>query len=315
MKLSIVIPCYNSEKFLNQTINGVIKEMENTRQGEYEIILINDCSPDNTFGVIRKLSEENSHIIGIDLARNFGQHSALMAGFQYVSGDVIVCMDDDGQTPPGEIHKLVGAISADTDVVYAKYRVKKHSWYRNIGSKLNSKMTEVMLGKPHDLYLSSFFAAKRYIIDEIKKYEHSFPYVIGLVLRTTKNIKNVDVEHKNREIGESGYSLSKLFGLWLNGFTAFSIMPLRIADVVGGICAVAGFIYLVFVIVRRLVLGDRGYAGWSSLISINLIVGGIMLCALGIIGEYIGRMYLCMNRTPQYVIKETVGNSDSLNKF
>ncbi len=306
MKISIVIPCYASAKFLRKTVGEIREKMESMAQYQYEVILVNDCSPDSTFEVIRSLAEEDGHITGINLAKNFGQHAALMAGFQYVTGDIVVCMDDDGQTPAEELHKLLDAISDDCDVVYARYKTKKHAWYRNLGSKINSLMTEWMLGKPRDLYISSYFAAKRYIVDEMKKYSHAFPYVIGLVLRTTKNIRNVDVNHRDREIGESGYSLKKLFALWLNGFTAFSIMPLRLADLMGAICAGGGFLFMVYVVIRRILYGDSGVMGWSSLISVVLFIGGIMMCILGIIGEYIGRIYLCINHAPQYVIKETV---------
>ncbi len=306
MKISIVIPCYASSMFLENTVDDIKNEIEKLNQYEFEVVLVNDCSPDDTFKVIEKIVEENDNFVGLNLAKNFGQHAALMAGFQYVTGDIIICMDDDGQTPASELHKLIEGISDECDVVYAKYRTKKHSWYRNVGSKINSIMTEWMLGKPRDLYISSFFAAKRYVIDEVKKYEHSYPYVIGLILRTTKNIKNVDVIHKDRVVGESGYSLKKLFSLWMNGFTAFSIKPLRIADFVGVICAIAGFAFLVYVVIKRIVGGDAGVIGWSSLISVMLFIGGILMCILGIIGEYIGRMYICINNAPQYVVKEVI---------
>lgn len=306
MKISVVIPCYVSAKFLEKTISDLKSEISKLSQYEFEVILVNDCSPDDTFKVIEQIVAENENFVGINLAKNFGQHAALMAGFQYVTGDIIVCMDDDGQTPASELHKLIEGISDECDVVYAKYLTKKHAWYRNIGSKINGIMTEWMLGKPKDLYISSFFAAKKYVINEMKKYEHSYPYVIGLVLRTTKNIKNVEVTHKDRTIGESGYSFKKLLSLWMNGFTAFSIKPLRIADFIGVICALAGFAFLVYVVIKRIVGGDAGVIGWSSLISVILFIGGILMCILGIIGEYIGRMYICLNNAPQYVVKEVV---------
>lgn len=306
MKISVVIPCYASAKFLENTVSDIKSEIRKLSQYEFEVVLVNDCSPDDTFKVIEQIVAENENFVGINLAKNFGQHAALMAGFQYVTGDIIVCMDDDGQTPASELHKLIEGISDECDVVYAKYLTKKHAWYRNVGSKINGIMTEWMLGKPKDLYISSFFAAKKYVINEMKKYEHSYPYVIGLVLRTTKNIKNVEVTHKDRAIGESGYSFKKLFSLWMNGFTAFSIKPLRIADFIGVICALAGFAFLVYVVIKRIVGGDAGVIGWSSLISVILFIGGILMCILGIIGEYIGRMYICLNNAPQYVVKEVV---------
>lgn len=307
MKISIVIPCYSSAKFLENTVKEVEEEMSLLTQYEYEIILINDSSPDNTYEIIKKIAAQNNHVKGIHLAKNFGQHAALMAGFQYVTGDLVVCMDDDGQTPASEMHKLIENISDECDVVYARYETKKHAWYRNIGSKINSIMAEWMISKPKDLYVSSYFVAKRYVVDEMKRYSHSFPYVIGLVLRTTKNIKNVDVIHKERTVGESGYSVGKLLALWMNGFTAFSVKPLRIADLMGAASAILGFIFLIYVIVRRVLYGDAGAIGWSSLISVMLFIGGISMCIMGIIGEYIGRIYISINNAPQYVIKDTVG--------
>ena len=186
--VSFVIPCYRS----TLTLPNVIQEIENTMDTlegyEYEIVLVNDCSPDETFSVIRQLCEKNSKIKGINLAKNFGQHAALMAGFAHVKGDVVVCLDDDGQTPADEVGKLLGKLEEGADVVYAEYEHKKHSLFRNFGSKVNELMTRVMLGKPKELYISSYFAAKRFVIEDVIRYQNAYPYVIGLVLRTTKNI-------------------------------------------------------------------------------------------------------------------------------
>lgn len=302
-KLSFVIPCYNSSKTITSVVQEIEDTMKNLKNYQYEIVLVNDYSGDNTFEVIRKLRSSNKRIIGIDLARNFGQHAALMAGFHYVTGDVIVCLDDDGQTPANEVGKLLEKLNDGYDVCYASYPHKEHSGFRNFGSKLNDLMTRSMLGKPKDLRITSYFAAKKFIVDEMIRYEHSYPYVIGLVLRSTKNICNVNVTHRKREIGTSNYSLSKLLSLWMNGFTSFSVKPLRIATYIGAISAVIGFIYAIVIIVRRFIIG-LAPQGWSSLSSIVLILGGIILIVLGLIGEYVGRIYMCSNATPQYVIKE-----------
>ena len=179
MKLvSFVIPCYRS----GQTLPAVIQEIKETMCSldsyEYEIILINDCSPDDTFDVIMRICRENDNITGINLARNFGQHSALMAGFHYVKGDVIVCLDDDGQTPADEVGKLLEGIEKGADVVYARYSHKRHSAFRNFGSHINELMTRIMLGKPKELYVSSYFAARRFVVEEMIRYEYAYPYVI-----------------------------------------------------------------------------------------------------------------------------------------
>lgn len=303
--ISFVIPCYKSA----QTIRGVVEELTNTMEDlagyEYEVILVNDCSPDETFLVIRQLCEGNSRIKGINLARNFGQHAALMAGFRYVRGDIVICLDDDGQTPANEAGKLIAGLEAGADVVYAKYEHKQHSWFRNFGSKLNELMTRVMLGKPKKLYVSSYFAARRFVIEEVMRYENAYPYVIGLVLRTTKNITNVTVTHREREIGTSGYTLSKLISLWVNGFTSFSVKPLRIATIIGALCALLGFAYAIYTIIKKFV-NPIVPLGFSSLMSAIMFIGGMLMLMLGLIGEYIGRIYVCMNHSPQYVVKETL---------
>ena len=310
-KVSFCIPCYRSE----QTLPKVIDEIKSTMSAmkdkySYEIILVNDCSPDNTFSVISELASKDENIIGIDLAKNFGQHAALMAGFHYVSGDILVCLDDDGQTPADEAGKLLDKIEEGEDVVYARYSNKKHSAFRNFGSFVNEKMAQFLLGKPKELYVSSYFAARRFIVDEMLKYDKSYPYVIGLVLRSTKRIVNVDVTHREREVGTSGYTLSKLLGLWMNGFTAFSVKPLRIATWTGIGCAILGFLYGIYTIIKKLLLADAVAVGFSALMCAVMFIGGLILFMLGLLGEYIGRMYIGMNNAPQYVVREVVESKE-----
>jgi len=306
-KVSFCIPCYKSEQTLTKVVDEIRTSMEEiSDKYEYEIILVNDASPDGTFNVISKLVDTYPNITGIDLAKNFGQHAALMAGFAHVTGDILVCLDDDGQTPANEVYKLLDKIEEGADVVYARYDHKKHSLFRNFGSFINEKMTEFLLGKPKELYVSSYFAAKRFIVDEMLRYDKSYPYVIGLVLRSTKRIANVNVDHREREVGRSGYTLGKLLGLWMNGFTAFSVKPLRIATWTGISCAILGFIYGLYTIIKKFVLGDAVAVGFSALMSSVMFIGGMILFMLGILGEYIGRMYISMNNAPQYVIREVV---------
>ncbi|MEY8324218.1 glycosyltransferase family 2 protein [Lachnospiraceae bacterium 54-11] len=309
--VSFVIPCYRSEATLPGVIREIQDTMEKMKDYGYEIVLVNDCSPDGTFSVIRKLCQENDNIVGIDLARNFGQHSALMAGFHYVKGDVIVCLDDDGQTPADEADRLLMGIEKGADVVYARYGKKHHSGFRNWGSHVNELMTRVMLGKPKDLYLSSYFAVKRFVVDEMLRYEFAYPYVIGLVLRTTKNIINVDVEHRDRQAGVSGYTIGKLLNLWFNGFTAFSVKPLRIATVTGAGCAFLGFAYGIYTIIKKIFINPPDLVtGFSALMSVLVFMGGMMMLMLGLLGEYMGRMYISMNNSPQFVIRECIGRTE-----
>ncbi|MDE7247659.1 MAG: glycosyltransferase family 2 protein [Lachnospiraceae bacterium] len=303
--VSFVIPCYRSAL----TIGRVVEEIDATMKGmsgyEYEIVLVNDASPDDTFEVIRALCAERKDICGVNLARNFGQHAALMAGFRHTRGDVVICLDDDGQTPAGEAGKLLVKLEEGYDVVYAKYVHKQHSPFRNFGSKVNELMTRVMLGKPKELYISSYFAMKKFVAQELIRYENPYPYVIGLVLRTTKKIANVEVTHREREIGTSGYTMGKLLGLWFNGFTAFSIKPLRIATVIGVVSACGGFVYGIYTIIKKF-FNPAVPVGFSALMASFVFFCGLILLMLGLIGEYIGRIYISMNNSPQYVIRECV---------
>ena len=302
MKISVVIPCYGSES----TIETVVKEVVDTicqRDNDYEVILVNDCSPDGVWNNIVKLSKENSKVKGICMAKNFGQHSALMAGYRSSTGDVVISMDDDGQTPADELYKLVDKINEGYDVVYATYDNKRHSGFRNFGSKVNDFMCEKLLNKPKGLMVTSYFIARRFVVDEICRYKNPYTYVIGLIFRTTKNIGTVPVTHRERMQGNSGYTLGKLLGLWMNGFTAFSVKPLRIATMSGVIFAIVGFLYVLFILVNK-ITNPSVPIGWSSTIAAIMIVGGVILCMLGMIGEYLGRIYISINDAPQYVIKE-----------
>ena len=304
-KVSFVIPCYRSALTIEKVVNEIQNAMDKLQKYSFEIILVNDCSPDDTFEVITKLCEENSNICGVNLAKNFGQHAALMAGFHQVTGDILVCLDDDGQTPADEVGKLLAEIEAGQDVVYASYDHKKHSMFRNFGSWVNEKMLQFLLGKPKELFVSSYFAARRFIVDEMLRYENAYPYVIGLVLRSTKKIVNVSVSHREREIGTSGYTLGKLLGLWFNGFTAFSTKPLRIATASGTVFAGLGFLYALYTIIKKFV-NPAVPMGFSSIMSAILIIGGLILLVLGLVGEYIGRMYICMNNAPQFVVRDFI---------
>lgn len=303
--VSFVIPCYRSEKTLEAVVEEINTTMATMDQYRHEIVLVNDASPDRTIQVIRNLCKKYDFITGIDFAKNFGQHAGLMAGMRQAKGDIVVCLDDDGQTPADEVGKLLSKLSEGYDAVYARYGKKQHNGFRNLGSKVNERMTRVMLGKPKELFVSSYFAVKRFVVDDMIRYEQPYAYVIGLLLRATKNITNVDVNHRARTEGSSGYTLKKLFGLWFNGFTAFSIKPLRIATMIGSVCAGGGFLYGIYTIIKKLVLVDV-QAGFSAMMSALVFIGGMLMLMLGLIGEYVGRIYICLNNSPQYVIREVI---------
>lgn len=308
--ISFVIPCYCSSATL-PAVEQEIRTAMTLRGEDWELILVNDCSPDQgeTMQTIRKLCEERDNVTGIGLARNFGQHAALMAGFRMVSGDVVVCLDDDGQTPADEVGKLLDKIAEGYDAVYARYAQKQHSLFRNFGSAVNEAMAAWLLDKPKELYVSSYFAVRRFIVDEMVRYHNPYPYVIGLVLRSTKSICNVDVNHRARVQGTSGYTLRKLLNLWLNGFTSFSVKPLRVATTSGAALAAFGFLYAVYTVINK-IINPAVPAGWSSLICAMMIIGGMMMVMLGLVGEYVGRIYISLNNAPQYVVREVCGKHD-----
>lgn len=312
-KLSFVIPCYHSADSISQVVHEIIKTVETDARFDYEIICINDCSPDNTYQVLRQLSQESLKIKVIDLSRNFGQHSALMAGFNHVTGDIIVCLDDDGQNPPSEMFKLIDKLDEGYDLVSAKYSKKKHSLFRKIGTKISFAMSSYLVGKPKDIDLNSYYVFKRYVLDEVIKYDNPYPFVHGLILRVTRNMANVEIDHKERQSGSSGYNLKKLFGLWMNGFTAFSEKPLRIASIIGCICAGLGFLYGLIIIIRKL-LNPEILVGYSSMMAVILFLCGMIMLFLGLLGEYIGRIYISINNAPQYAIRETINISEKEDK-
>ena len=302
MKVSVVIPCYNSEK----TIESVVDELVETIKDklDYEIILVNDGSTVELWNIIKSLSDKYSpHITGIKFAKNFGQHSALLAGYREASGDVVVQMDDDGQCDPNAIFTLLDKIDEGYDIVFGKYKKAEKGLFRKIGSEINRRMCISLINMPSDLHPTSVSATRRYVVDEMIKYDKPYPYIGGLFFRTTSNICDVEIEHRKRAFGKSNYTLRKLIKLWVNGFTAFSVKPLRIATNIGALVALAGIIFAIVIIIRR-IIGIDVLVGWSSMISLMLVLIGIVMLMLGVIGEYIGRIYICLNNSPQYVISE-----------
>ena len=238
-----------------------------------------------------------------------------MAGYSLTNGDIVVSLDDDGQTPSSDVFKLIEELDDNTDVVYASYIENHQNLFRRLGSDFAQAVNKVMLGINEDLPKgSSFFVMKRYVVDEILKYKHAYPFIFGLVLRATRRVVMVPIEQRNRLSGRSGYSLRKLISLWLNGFTSFSVLPLEFGTYIGFIFAAVGFIVAIITVINKIV-NPLVQTGWSSIFAAILVIGGIIMIMLGLIGEYIGRIYLCINNSPQYVIREIVskGNSNESN--
>lgn len=307
MLLSFVIPCYRSAKTLAKVVDDIQAQVKQHPEYTAEIILVNDGSPDNTYEVIEELAEKYENIVGIDIAKNSGQQNALMAGFRAARGEIILASDDDGQTPVETSFELIEKLlNENFDVVCAKYGDRgKRTLFRRLGTWADRKMVKVFLEKPDDIFTSVFFAARRFVIEEIIKYENPYPYWTGLLLRTTRNIGNVDVVQKDRLSGSSGYNLKKLLGLWINGCTTFSIKPLRFATLTGILLAMVGFITIIVIAIQKFV-NPNMMSGWTSMIATMLLIGGLIMMMLGVIGEYIGRIYLSLNGSPQYVIRRVI---------
>lgn len=305
--LSFVIPCYRSEKTIEIVYDEIVKVLEQRPQYDYEIIAVNDNSPDGVLQVMKKLAEKDDRFKIVDFAKNFGKHCAMMAGFSFVRGDLIVNIDDDCQCPVYEIWKLVDAIvEEDFDCATAVYTKKNEAIWKQWGSKVNTQMINLLIEPPRGIGIENFFVMKRYLCDEILNYKNPYPYIAGLIMRSTHRIKMVPMEERKRGDGKkTGFTLKKSFALFSNGLTAFSVKPLRIASVVGILFALLGFIYGLIIVVRKM-LNSAVPIGYSSLMAVQLFSSGIVMLILGLIGEYLGRIYISLNNSPQYVIRETI---------
>lgn len=309
-KISIVIPVYCSEKILPVLVKKIHEVMQNTvYANQFELILVNDGSADNSFEVITALAKEYKFLVGICLMKNAGQHNAIMAGLRNGKGEIFVIMDDDLQHPPEQLPVLIAAIEAGSDVCYTKYLNSKHALWKRMGSWFNDRVATILTGKSKDIYLSSFKALHQRIVNEVVKYEGPFPYIDGLILGITRNIASVDIQHQSRYEGDGNYNLRSSISLWLKMATNFSILPLRIATLLGIAIAMVSALFILFVLIQKILYPEIP-AGWTSIFSIILFMGGVQLCALGIIGEYVGRTYLNVNKMPQYTIRSLVRTDD-----
>ncbi len=302
--LSFVIPLYRSAA----TIGAVVKTIEGlTVEGGHEIVLVNDGSPDNTAEVCRALVKSAKvPITYVEHARNYGEHNAVLTGWRNARGTHVVNLDDDGQNPPEEAVKLWRhAKETGLDVVFGHYAVKQHSAWRNFGSWFTNRMTDWALDKPAGFYLSSFRCVRGFITHQVIGYSGPYPYIDGLLLQVTQRIGSMEVRHEERMAGESTYTLRRLVRLWLSAWVNFSVLPLRMATVLGLLVAFMGVAALGFVAWAWFEnIGPQ--SGWGWLMAGLLIFSGTQLVMLGLIGEYIGRMFLTVNQRPQSVVREVV---------
>lgn len=302
MKLSVCIPVYNGAATIGKLVETVKRELSFY---DLEIVMVNDCSKDNSEEVCTKIATENENVKFISLRKNSGEHNAVMCALNYATGDYAAIIDDDFQNPPSEIIKLVEEAKKGFDVVYSKYKVKKHNIFRNLGSYFNDIVATSLLNKPKKLYLSSFKVINKDIINEVIKYKGPFPYIDGLILRVTGNISSIYVEHNKREDGKSNYTIAKLFSLWLNMFVNFSIKPLRLVLFLGIALSLACACLGIYFVVDKIINPETSQ-GWASIIVSILFTGGVQMIFLGIIGEYLGKQYLDSNGTPQWTVKKEI---------
>lgn len=302
MKTSIVIPVYRGARTIGKLTDELIATLKSY---PLEIVLVNDGSPDNSHEVCLELCRKHKKIVKyINLARNFGEFNAVMAGLNHVTGDYAVIIDDDFQNPPKEIEKLVKeAVKDKLDVVYSYYAKKQHSFFRNFGSSFNNLVASFLLDKPRDFYLSSFKCMNRFTVQQVVKYKGPFPYIDGLIWRSTRNIGKVLVRHEKRVEGKSGYTLKKLARVWINMFVNFSIYPLRISTMLGILFSLLGACLTIYFIIDR-ILHPEIPLGITSILTAVSVFAGVQLIMLGLIGEYLGQVLLTNNQSPQYVIRQ-----------
>ena len=304
MLYSFVIPCYKSSKTIRKVVEMTMQEMDRLGRREYEFVLVDDCSPDDgeTMAALMGLVRDYACVKAVELAKNAGQHNAVMAGLNEGSGDVFIAMDDDMQTHPSQLGALLSEFDKGFDIVYGYYEHKEHSKFRNFGSYVNYMTVRVLLKKPKDLKTSSFWVIRRFVRDYAVEYKSAYTHLQGLFLRTTRNISSVPIQHFKREVGTSNYTFKKLIKLWSN-ILGFSIVPLQMATYTGFFFSVIGILAALGVIILKFVR-PATYIGWPSMMATICFFSGLNLMFMGIIGEYVGRIFLGMSKNPQYVVRK-----------
>jgi undecaprenyl-phosphate 4-deoxy-4-formamido-L-arabinose transferase len=301
--LSIVVPVYNGAGTVGELV-GALRALD--IPGGLEIVLVVDGSPDNSLDVCKQLAAApGPPVTVLSLSRNYGEHNAVMAGLSRARGAYTITMDDDLQNPPGEVKRLFEyARDGRYDAVYTYYGEKKHAAWRNLGSRFTNWCADRLIDKPRGLYLSSFRCLSAFVCEHIvATYEGPYPYVDGLIFQVTQNVGRLQVRHLPRIEGRSNYTLARLFRLWLSMFSNFSVIPLRFATLFGIAFGTLGALAAIIVIVEA-ISAQRAPQGWASLMVAVLVLAGVQLVVVGLIGEYLGRMFLAVNRKPQYVVRE-----------
>lgn len=313
--VSILIPVYKNDGGLDELVKRIGESMANSAYANcFELVLVDDCSPDNSWEVIQRLAKTHTFVQGATLSRNFGQHNAIMAGLNLVSGQYVVLMDDDLQHPPEAIPSMLDKLAAGSDVCYTNYANRQHATWKIAGSKFNDLMASWLLSKPKGLYLSSFKALKRGVVDQIRNHEGPFAYLDGLILDITRRIATVEIQHGTRAFGEGNYSFKKSISLWLRMVTGTSIVPLRMVTLMGALIALLGFFGAVFIVMSNFLYPAES-KGWASIIVTILLVSGFQTLFIGVLGEYLGRIHLRLNNKPQYLFRYTTKSDTEFPKL
>lgn len=300
-ELSFIIPVYNAESSIHGLVHRIVDLYTDLN---IEIVLVNDGSLDKSEAVCKTLvAQLPSKVRYVHLARNFGEHNAVLAGLHQAQGEYVGILDDDGQNPPEEIRRMLAHLKANNlDVCYGRYIEKQHSWFRNFGSKFNDRMANMMLKKPREIYLSSFKVMNRFAVEQVKIYRGSFPYIDGLIFRATRHIGQIDVQHKESH-RPSNYNLRRLMKLWLNMFLNFSITPLRLSAGVGLAVSALSLALIIWIIIDKLWITPDMTLGVPTILVSMLFLAGMQLLILGLVGEYLGRLFLDHSAMPQFVVR------------
>ncbi|MCH5289976.1 MAG: glycosyltransferase family 2 protein [Treponema sp.] len=307
--ISVVIPVYNSEECVAEISRQIADALKDF---SYEQIMVNDASRDGSWAEIEKVCAKNPRVVGVNLRKNGGQDSAILAGLNLAQGKYVVIMDDDLQHSPYDIPKLRAEIEKGFDVVYADFETKKQKLWKNLGSWFNGKISEVAIGKPRNVYLSPFKIVERGVVQEMIRYENLFPYIDGLIFQTTRNISQIKIEHHERTLGKSNYSFAKSVKVFLRMLFAFSTAPLMLSSFVGMFSAFVGLVLSVVYFIDFL-RGKADVTGWTTIVILILILGGLILLSLGVAGVYIGRVYLTVSRSPKFLVKQVVNPHEQEN--
>ena len=306
--LSVIVPMFNEGPVIEHTIRAVSNEL-NSLLINWQLILVNDGSPDNSWTIVAEKAEANSHLIAIDLLRNYGQHNAVFCGLQHSSGDFVITMDDDMQNPPEEIVHLVNTILEGYDVVYGRFRTKQHAQYRRLGSQAISWVNQRIFHQPRDLVLTNFRILRRDVVERICAYQTSYPYITGLSLMFSSRRANVWVEHRPRPVGGSNYTLWRIATLVTRILFNYSAFPLRVVSVVGIGIALVSFLLGLYYLLRAVFVGIN-VPGWTTLIVLVSFFNGVLILILAMLGEYLVRLVNQVSSSKSYHIRQIVKKDD-----